>query len=179
MKRARGSNKNGDEAGPSSGRSRSKRKIQACTSCRKHKTRCEILGDAVHGVMRCHRCKVLNSTCSYASLDISLFIADSSGSDLGPSRVDSIPIVGASRATGNSPISPGDPSLLPDDIPAVENMWSFMPQHLDWSYPLVAIQELCEQTVLTDIPPCPGFHDLSLASILVASEIDQLIAVYV
>ena len=37
---------------------------QACTSCRKHKTRCELLESASH-LSRCHRCNVLSITCSF------------------------------------------------------------------------------------------------------------------
>ncbi len=36
---------------------------QACASCRKHKTRCELLDSASHS--RCHRCNVLSITCSF------------------------------------------------------------------------------------------------------------------
>jgi hypothetical protein len=36
---------------------------QACTSCRKHKTRCELLDPASRS--RCHRCNVLSITCSF------------------------------------------------------------------------------------------------------------------
>lgn len=36
---------------------------QACTSCRKHKTRCELLDSASRS--RCHRCDVLSITCSF------------------------------------------------------------------------------------------------------------------
>jgi Fungal Zn(2)-Cys(6) binuclear cluster domain len=36
---------------------------QACTSCRKHKTRCELLDSATRS--RCHRCDVLSITCSF------------------------------------------------------------------------------------------------------------------
>jgi hypothetical protein len=36
---------------------------QACTSCRKHKTRCELLDSALRS--RCHRCDVLSITCSF------------------------------------------------------------------------------------------------------------------
>ncbi|EGO02210.1 hypothetical protein SERLA73DRAFT_178032 [Serpula lacrymans var. lacrymans S7.3] len=37
---------------------------QACTSCRKHKTRCEMLDGDSCGY-QCHRCKVLNLPCSF------------------------------------------------------------------------------------------------------------------
>ncbi|KAI9513363.1 hypothetical protein F5148DRAFT_972145 [Russula earlei] len=37
---------------------------QACTSCRKHKTRCEWIGSASY-LSRCHRCDVLSISCSF------------------------------------------------------------------------------------------------------------------
>ncbi|KAI0254725.1 hypothetical protein BJV78DRAFT_872379 [Lactifluus subvellereus] len=37
---------------------------QACTSCRKHKTRCELL-ESLSYLSRCHRCDVLSITCSF------------------------------------------------------------------------------------------------------------------
>ncbi|KAI0068692.1 hypothetical protein BV25DRAFT_1817603 [Artomyces pyxidatus] len=50
----------------SSKRSSSKRtkSSQACTSCRKHKTRCELL-DSNSYLSRCHRCEVLSISCSF------------------------------------------------------------------------------------------------------------------
>jgi hypothetical protein len=39
---------------------------QACTSCRKHKTRCELLDPASRS--RCHRCDVLSITCSFETI---------------------------------------------------------------------------------------------------------------
>jgi Fungal Zn(2)-Cys(6) binuclear cluster domain len=36
---------------------------QACVSCRKHKTRCELLDSEIRS--RCHRCDVLSITCSF------------------------------------------------------------------------------------------------------------------
>ncbi|KAJ7138278.1 hypothetical protein C8R44DRAFT_848144 [Mycena epipterygia] len=40
-------------------------RIQACTCCKKHKSRCEILDPSEYPV-QCHRCKVLEIQCSYA-----------------------------------------------------------------------------------------------------------------
>ncbi|TFK43858.1 hypothetical protein BDQ12DRAFT_198358 [Crucibulum laeve] len=45
---------------------------QACTSCRRHKTRCELL-DVVPPLgspLKCHRCKVLSIECSFETSDI-------------------------------------------------------------------------------------------------------------
>lgn len=48
---------------------------QACLSCRKHKTRCEML-DGDNAGAQCHRCKVLSLSCSFE---------DGSGQSPGPS----------------------------------------------------------------------------------------------
>ena len=50
---------------------------QACLSCRKHKTRCEML-DGDNSGAQCHRCKVLSLSCSFE---------DGSGHSPGPSSV--------------------------------------------------------------------------------------------
>ncbi|KAI0053600.1 hypothetical protein FA95DRAFT_1579274 [Auriscalpium vulgare] len=51
---------------PAAKRAPSKRakSSQACSSCRKHKTRCELL-DSGSFVSRCHRCEVLSLSCSF------------------------------------------------------------------------------------------------------------------
>jgi hypothetical protein len=41
---------------------------QACASCRKHKTRCEVSSDPKSS--RCHRCNVLNMACSFEGQDM-------------------------------------------------------------------------------------------------------------
>ncbi|KAF7970263.1 hypothetical protein HWV62_24528 [Athelia sp. TMB] len=74
MKRTLESDKPSDgspSAASSAGRIHAKRpkSSQACSSCRKHKTRCELIDnpsptDAGVGY-RCHRCKVLNISCSF------------------------------------------------------------------------------------------------------------------
>ncbi|KAL0950179.1 hypothetical protein HGRIS_010172 [Hohenbuehelia grisea] len=44
---------------------------QACSTCRKHKTRCELLDTTTStGPIQCHRCKVLNIECSFENSDI-------------------------------------------------------------------------------------------------------------
>lgn len=50
---------------------------QACTSCRKHKTRCELLESASYN-SRCHRCDVLSITCSFESDALPMKAADNS-----------------------------------------------------------------------------------------------------
>ncbi len=179
MKRSRESNR-GDEAGPSSGRGRSKRsKIQACTSCRKHKTRCEILDGFTHSKVRCHRCKVLNSTCSYETMDKSLFAPDPStspsSSNVSATLVDGLPRPAAGSPAAGAP----DASLLNEPFPRADFMWSFVPQDLDWSAPMVAIQELCKQPISAEPTVLSAVNDQSLVNILTQPEIDHHLAMFV
>uniref|UniRef100_A0A0W0FM46 Zn(2)-C6 fungal-type domain-containing protein n=1 Tax=Moniliophthora roreri TaxID=221103 RepID=A0A0W0FM46_MONRR len=71
MKRAR------DPSTSTSARSTTKRpkSIQACLSCRKHKTRCEVL-DVASKAIRCHRCKTLDIQCSYEEMDRAVLITN-------------------------------------------------------------------------------------------------------
>ncbi|KAF9071726.1 hypothetical protein BDP27DRAFT_499018 [Rhodocollybia butyracea] len=49
---------------------RRSRAVQACTSCRKNKARCELLEDIrTIEILRCHRCKTLKLKCSYQDAD--------------------------------------------------------------------------------------------------------------
>ncbi|KAG8218913.1 hypothetical protein J3R82DRAFT_4596 [Butyriboletus roseoflavus] len=63
---------------------------QACLSCRKHKTRCEML-DGDNSGAQCHRCKVLSLSCSFE---------EGSGPSPGPSS-----------ARGQQPEIPAQPSI--------------------------------------------------------------------
>lgn len=75
MKRALDNSGDKPSEAITSGRIQAKRpkSSQACSSCRKHKTRCELIdnpspSDAHSGTgYRCHRCKVLNIPCSFES----------------------------------------------------------------------------------------------------------------
>ncbi|KAF9266230.1 hypothetical protein L218DRAFT_102742 [Marasmius fiardii PR-910] len=79
MKRSR-EDSNGSGSGSnatSSKASKRSKSVQACTSCRKHKTRCEIL-DPSPTAIRCHRCKTLDLPCSYQEMDRNLLIQNAS-----------------------------------------------------------------------------------------------------
>ncbi|KIY70374.1 hypothetical protein CYLTODRAFT_488173, partial [Cylindrobasidium torrendii FP15055 ss-10] len=184
MKRARDSNsKDAPEAGPSSssGRGRSKRsKIQACTSCRRHKTRCEVLDSFVDGVVRCHRCKVLNSTCSYETMDKALFLDQPPSPSPGSSdRSEAF----LSNTTGVFTRRPSTSAasldtVLDDPFPRADIMWSFIPQSLDWSTPMAALQELCKQTAQPPPPPLLLAQDQSIGDILTRHEEEHLLSIF-
>ncbi|KAK0190486.1 hypothetical protein F5146DRAFT_930545 [Armillaria mellea] len=184
-----------EESGDSSSRSRSKRsKVQACSSCRRHKTRCEVL-DLERSVVRCHRCKVLKLECSYEGMDKSVFIPEPSVAKSSPGSSVEGPTIQSAYDTGagsrllSTGTSSGSPSTVADSplglgnddvnyFPRPDNMWSFVPRRLDWWAPLAAMQELTKQSQ-EDGFRTPAMNDHSLSSILSQAEIDHLITLYV
>lgn len=57
---------------------------QACASCQKRKTRCEVLNVSHEGPLRCHRCNILDISCSFENS-----ISDSTGQSTSPPVVSS------------------------------------------------------------------------------------------
>ncbi|KAJ3772884.1 hypothetical protein FB446DRAFT_772141 [Lentinula raphanica] len=136
MKRQRDTS---SSSGPSTRPSKRAKSFQACTSCRKHKQRCEILDGIDQKVIRCHRCKVLDVDCSYSEMDRSIFqparpvVKQEQRGDepVGWQNSDS-----GSNSSPTSEVFPSRPHLL----------WDFLDGSLDWTAPLQAIQELMKQT---------------------------------
>ncbi|KAK0206972.1 hypothetical protein DFS33DRAFT_1422409 [Desarmillaria ectypa] len=195
MKRSRDTKASPTEDGvASSSRSRLKRsKVQACSSCRRHKTRCEVL-DLERSVVRCHRCNVLKLECSYEGMDRSVFTPEPSVAKSSPGSGAEGPTIQSAYDLGvggrllNSGTSSGTPSTMSDsplgpgsnasnDFPRPDNMWYFIPRRLDWSAPLVAIQELARQPQ-HDQFHTPVINDQSISSILSQLEIDHLINLF-
>ncbi|KAJ3740190.1 hypothetical protein DFH05DRAFT_1406158 [Lentinula detonsa] len=143
MKRQR-ENSSSSSGGPSTSTSRPAKRaksFQACSSCRKHKQRCEILDGIDQKVIRCHRCKVLEVDCSYSEMDRSIFQ---------PAR----PVVKEEQRgeepsgwQNNKSDSPSNPSPSAELFPNRPHLlWDFLDGSLDWTAPLQAIQELMKQT---------------------------------
>ncbi|KAJ3771960.1 hypothetical protein FB446DRAFT_690051 [Lentinula raphanica] len=157
---------------------RKTKSIQACNSCRKHKTRCEILDKLDQPLIRCHRCKVLGVDCSYQTMDRavfeSTFAAKSENASTAPrqSRSDHSRSPSVSNASPQNDIFPN----LPHQI------WSFLrlPRGtLDWTAPLEAIQALMKQVAGPhDRPPPPATTNDTLDTILSPDQIDHLIAIF-
>ncbi|KAF8209579.1 hypothetical protein K438DRAFT_2012292 [Mycena galopus ATCC 62051] len=132
--------------------------IKACVSCRKHKTRCEILDGSV-SLVQCHRCKVLSLACSYET----------------QRPVVSDPLPKGSRVTKGTA-----DAERPQQLAAAPNrpLWSFVEGHnIDWSAPMLAIQHLI---TLPPISTTTKFvnKDLSLSMILPEGRIDYLINLF-
>ncbi|KAJ7704406.1 hypothetical protein B0H17DRAFT_1193653 [Mycena rosella] len=132
--------------------------IQACTSCRKHKTRCEIL-DPSKSPVRCHRCQVLALQCSYEETILPT---------ASTSRLPSPPPQSVQMQAG-----PLKPPVKYPTLPPTDRLWSFVESNgpLDWSAPMLAVQQLSKLPLAHLHPPAhptpplpPG--ELTLARIL-------------
>ncbi|KAK0491467.1 hypothetical protein IW261DRAFT_1325024 [Armillaria novae-zelandiae] len=182
-----------EEGADTSSRSRSKRsKVQACSSCRRHKTRCEVL-DLERSVVRCHRCNVLKLECSYEGMDKSVFTPEPSVTKSSPGSAEAPTIqsayeLGVGSRHLNTGTSSGSPSTVADSplglgnddvnyFPRPDNMWAFVPHRLDWWAPLTAMQELAKQPQ-EDKFHTPAMNDHSLSNILSQAEIDHLITLF-
>ncbi|KAG7097418.1 hypothetical protein E1B28_004765 [Marasmius oreades] len=139
--------------------------VQACTSCRKHKTRCEVL-DTTSTAIRCHRCKTLDIPCSYEEMDRSILIQNASktqsqagtmtpaaqqerGQDVFDKWALGIepnppppPIIDSKLQASPPPVLPPAPTLR-RHLAKPHDIWTFLRvqyDELDWTAPLEAIQ---------------------------------------
>ncbi|KAJ6488339.1 hypothetical protein DFH09DRAFT_1377675 [Mycena vulgaris] len=127
----------------------------ACTSCRKHKTRCEILDPSMSPV-RCHRCKVLSVECSYEHTQV--------------------PVAPAESSKPLSPVSSRRVSLEPSK----HMLWSYVASDdpIDWSAPMLAIQNLSLSPSEPTVPTESSSTNTSLSGILPEFRIDYLIDLF-
>lgn len=167
---------------------------QACSSCRKHKTRCELIDDLSVGPYRCHRCKVLNVSCSFESSDLAPPIHESSPTPQPrtvsqthepirhePPRIPARDIPRDSRASPAT-IKDGchlDQQIKPEDLLPVppHAPWGFekVPGGFDWTAtPMLAMQKL---TIRTPGGEEPFVSDISakLANIISPERIKTLL----
>ena len=157
MKRSADSDK------PDNGRTQKRSKSsQACSSCRKHKTRCELIDDLSVGPYRCHRCKVLNVSCSFESSDFAPPIHEPSPTPQSrtvsqthepirhePARIPprdspSSPATTKEGSRLDQQIKPEDLLPVPPHVP-----WGFekVPGGFDWTAtPMLAMQKLTIRT---------------------------------
>ncbi|SJK99698.1 uncharacterized protein ARMOST_03009 [Armillaria ostoyae] len=164
---------------------RKRSKVQSCDSCRKHKTRCEIL-DSKRSPVRCHRCDVLKLDCSYEISKKSAPTPESSpsSSDLNTETSSPQVVYALGVDTRQLETAPPPPDAgIASDTSNGENrprpvIWSFVRQNLDWSAPILAMQELARQPS-QEQPSMPvmGNNQL-LSNILTQAEIRHLLTLF-
>lgn len=165
---------------------------QACSTCRKHKTRCELLDtNCTTGPIQCHRCKVLNIECSFENSDIIILPKNSSGPPGAAPGVEFSPDI-ASEPTSDSahnsvqaesPPTPPENSnrlLKVDDfIPTPRTPWGSLnlPDGFDWGVaPITAVQGFT--TPQSTPQRHSSHHDSALSAILTPSQIANCLEIF-
>ncbi|KAJ7028698.1 hypothetical protein C8F04DRAFT_1118400 [Mycena alexandri] len=159
MKRSR-ENKD-DSARPGAKKPKS---IQACASCRKHKTRCEIL-DPSKNPVRCHRCQVLTIPCSYE------------GTILPTAATSKLPTLATPENTEGERTRTSNPMVAyPSQIPPTDRLWAFVTEDhhgIDWSAPMLAIQHLSRLPFASFDPPREAAQALSVGDLTLSAILDE------
>ncbi|KAJ7721016.1 hypothetical protein B0H16DRAFT_379069 [Mycena metata] len=135
--------------------------ISACTSCKKHKTRCEIL-DPSKNPVRCHRCQVLTIPCSYEGT----ILPTASTSKLPTPTI--LENTEAEKPRSNAMVA------YPSQLPPTDRIWAFVTEDhsgIDWSAPMLAIQHLSRLPFASfdpprEVPQALSVGDLTLSAIL-------------
>src|SRR6266852_3437708 len=148
---------------------------QACISCRKHKTRCELLDSA----SRCHRCDVLSITCSFETNAPPAQAAESSPSPIALFRQRIL------NAILSTPQSNSDKCLeqTPSDArcssprPTATCPWEFLkvPGIPDWSAtPMLAMLTLSKMA-RTEQPMIQPVSNLTFTEVLTGDQRQYLL----
>lgn len=173
---------------------------QACASCRRHKTRCELPEDissisGYRGQLRCHRCKVLNVECSFETSNIihvkSKINNASTSTILLPATLDpsaaSTSASDASRAAPYpAPVASAQELRIEDLLPGPQSLMGPIPasECFDWTAaPMLAIRELANQRESTTAQARSSSSsnqssDESLSSILTSTQITWLLQIF-
>ncbi|KAK0444355.1 hypothetical protein EV421DRAFT_1709252 [Armillaria borealis] len=194
----------GEEAGAdpniASPKVKRRKASQACASCRRHKTRCELPEDISsisghRGQLRCHRCKVLNVECSFETSNI-IYVKSkinnaSMSTILLPATLDpsatSTSTSDTSRAAPYpAPVASARELKIEDLLPGPQSLMGPMPAPgcFDWTAaPMLAIRELANQRESTTAQARSSSSnnqssDESLSSILTSTQITWLLQIF-
>ncbi|KAK0491443.1 hypothetical protein IW261DRAFT_89036 [Armillaria novae-zelandiae] len=192
--------RNGEEAGAVSPKPKRRKASQACASCRRHKTRCELPEDigsisGHRGQLRCHRCKVLNVECSFETSNIihvkSKINNASTSTILLPATLDpsaaSTSTSDTSRAAPYpAPVASARELRIEDLLPGPQTLMGPAPAPgcFDWTTaPMLAIRELANQRESTTAqarssPSSNQSSDESLSSILTSTQKTWLLQIF-
>ncbi|KAJ7216662.1 hypothetical protein GGX14DRAFT_442325 [Mycena pura] len=172
MKRTRETNDELESTFTARASAKKSKSIQACTSCRKHKTRCEIL-DRSKSPVRCHRCQVLTLQCSYEE---TMAPTTSTSTTVTPEDTALTTVKTGMQAAG----------AYPSNLPPTDRLWAFVSEdysEIDWSAPMLAIQQLSKMPLIhSNTPSPPPFvfppGEVTLAKILPDEQIGYLLDLF-
>ncbi|KAJ6561368.1 hypothetical protein B0H10DRAFT_2117318 [Mycena sp. CBHHK59/15] len=149
---------------------------QACTSCRKHKTRCELL-DPATSPARCHRCQVLVLDCFYEHAQA-------------PAAPPSVQMLRPAPPTGGSQTAPPRSrhaffANFQISMSSSPRLWSFVTEdghEMEWLTPMLAIRRLgllsCVNVNMSLNDPAFTNTDISLSNMLPNDRIHCLLDIF-
>ena len=146
---------------------------QACTSCRKNKTRCELLESTSYH-SRCHRCDVLSITCSFETNAPPIQPADDTPHTLDRRRLLNAIFSPQSLAEKSQCDTPGS-------NPPPESPWEFLkvPGIPDWTgTPMLAMLTLSKMACEVQ-PPMQQIPHLAFTDVLTADQRHHLLSLWV
>jgi hypothetical protein len=153
---------------------------QACTSCRKHKTRCE-LPTSASLLSRCHRCDVLSITCSFETNAPPIPAADDSPLAVARRRLfDAILSPPQSNSDKCLEQTQSDASSS-SPRSAATSPWGFLkvPGIPDWTAtPMLAMLTLSKMT-RTEQPMIQPVASLAFTKVLTGDQRRYLLSLYV
>ncbi|KAK0461657.1 uncharacterized protein EV420DRAFT_120983 [Desarmillaria tabescens] len=200
--------RSGEEAGADANNASPKPKrrkaSQACASCRRHKTRCELPEDIGSNSdcriqLRCHRCKVLNIECSFQTSNIihvkSKINSASMSTILLPATLDPSEVSTSTptstqeaprEAPPSAPVASARELTVEDLLPSSQSPMGPIPVpgSFDWTAaPMLAIRELANQresktTQARSSSSSNQSSDESLSSILTSAQITWLLEIF-
>ncbi|KAH8817572.1 hypothetical protein DL96DRAFT_1684543 [Flagelloscypha sp. PMI_526] len=160
-------------------KSNAKRKSSpACITCRKHKTRCEIVNEDEKFLRSCHRCRILNQPCSFE-------VGATSGVIHLPAARPIHKLVVGTSPRDNPGVSHLGPPLGDDGefkkLPQFPRMWAWLTSDadsLDWSSPVASVM-----IVAAELYPPASLHSNpllqnSLSSIVQPAQIQSLLTIF-
>jgi hypothetical protein len=163
-----------NSASTSGQRQKRAKQTKSCATCRKAKTRCEILDQiSSDAPVQCHRCKVIKVHCSFSDVDKALVVDRAQAKVEQPSPSMNSTSSGWRGSVHTPPadlLEPSSPPNIPDDAsdpnaPSNDReahrpvwMWAFINgyEKYDWSQPLAAFQELAWAEGIQPQPESPG-----------------------
>ncbi len=154
---------------------------QACASCRKNKTRCELL-DSTSFVSRCHRCDVLSITCSFETNAPPNQAVDNSPPHALDRRRFLNTLLLAPQSHADDCLKQSQ-SETPDSIPpsTIPSPWEFLkvPGIPDWTAtPMLAMLTLSKMACKVQ-PLIQPMSNLAFTEVLTGDERRQLLRLWV
>ncbi|KAJ6558059.1 hypothetical protein B0H19DRAFT_127431 [Mycena capillaripes] len=154
-----------------------KSKVNACLSCKKNKTRCELL-DTTTSPVQCHRCQVIGIHCSYEETLVAA-VPESPPEPPAP-RVNPA----SNSNTAPQTFRPRPEISFQYKMPPTDRMWEFVSKDhepIDWSAPMLAIQNLARLPPITNptnLASSSSPRETSLANILDQVQIRYLLEIF-